>query len=334
MQLYKVGVIGCGYWGPNLARNVTNNPRTALTAVFDVQKERAEALARKLGRGTAVAGREELINMVDVVIVATPVATHFDVAASALEAGKHVILTKPSVTTITQLEALHALAKKSQLTVVVDHTFIYSSAVREIARLVRNGDIGEVYYFDSTRINLGAFQPDVNVLWDLAVHDLSIMQQVIPSRVETVCAVTAANIPGERENVGYLTCKHENGAISHIHVNWLAPAKIRRTIVGGSRKMIVYDDLAADEKIKIYDKGVEVGERLGGVGTALSYRVGGIYCPLVPEREPLAVELEEFIRLVDSRAAGIHSFESVSDLTKILVASDESAKRLGAPVHL
>src|SRR5262249_52662202 len=255
-----VGVIGYGYWGPNLVRNFMEVPDCRVVAVAD---GRADQLKRMAARYPAVQGfldAKEMIAYpaVDLVIVATPVSSHFELAMAALRAGKHVLVEKPMTATTAEALALIDEAAKRRLMLAVDHTFVYTGAVRKIRELVANGSLGDIYYYDSVRVNLGLFQRDVNVIWDLAVHDLAILDYVLGATPVAVNASATGHVAGEPENIAYLSLTFANNLIGHVHVNWLAPVKVRRTLIGGSQKMVVYDDLEPSEKVKIYDKGITV----------------------------------------------------------------------------
>ncbi|MGE0043485.1 MAG: Gfo/Idh/MocA family protein, partial [Vicinamibacterales bacterium] len=248
-----IGVIGLGYWGPNLLRNFAENPDARVVAVSDLRPERlATAAARYPAVRTTTDARSVFSDpAVDAVVIATPVSTHFDLALAALQAGKHVLVEKPLAASVDEGRRLAEAADSRGLVLMVGHTFVYTGAVRKIQALVSSGELGDVYYYDSVRVNLGLFQRDVNVVWDLAVHDLSIMDYVLPARPTAVSATGMSHVAGGTENIAYLTLFFDGRLIAHVHVNWLAPVKIRRTLIGGSQRMIVYDDLEPSEKIKV-----------------------------------------------------------------------------------
>jgi predicted dehydrogenase len=249
--MVKIGVIGYGYWGPNLVRNFAEVKDARVTMVADRRAERLEQVVRRYPGVRTTTDHNDLIGDADVdaVIIATPVDRHFDLAMAALAAGKHVLVEKPIASSSDQASRLVDEAQRRNLVLMVDHTFVYTGAVQKIRDLTRDGDLGDLYYYDSVRINLGLFQHDVNVLWDLAVHDLSIMDYVLQQPVTAVSATGFAHVPGSPENIAYMTMFFDTSLIAHVHVNWLAPVKVRRTLVGGSEKLIVYDDLEASEKI-------------------------------------------------------------------------------------
>ncbi len=258
----RVGVIGCGYWGPNLVRNFARDDRAEVLAVCDMRIERAGRVAREYGVEIATSNPRVVMDHrgIDLVVVATPTRTHYQVAKAAIEAGKHVLVMKPMCDSVERAEELVDLARRRGVLLAVDHTFLFTGAVRKMRDLVTAGDLGDLYYIDSVRINLGLFQSDVNVIWDLAPHDISIIDYLIGGVLpEEVSATAAAHAGSQRENVAYVTLRYGNNVLAHVHVNWLAPAKVRRMIVGGSKRMIIYDDVQPSEKLMVYDKGVTIG---------------------------------------------------------------------------
>ncbi len=278
----------------------------------------------------------DLVNdpAVDAVVVATPVRTHFDIAMAALKAGKHVLVEKPITSTADQARQLIAEAYRRGLVLMVDHTFVYTGAVRKMHELVREPDFGQLHYYDSTRVNLGLFQHDVNVLWDLAVHDLSIMSYVLGDQPVAVSATGQARASGQPEYAAFLTV-YFNNMIAHINVNWLSPVKIRRTLVGGSGKMIVYDDLEAIEKIKLYDKGVTVTKNPEDIHRMLiSYRTGDMWSPKLDETEALTREARHFVECIERGQKPTTSGEQGLELVRILEAADKSLRQRGAPQEL
>jgi predicted dehydrogenase len=256
--LILIGVIGYGYWGPNLVRNCFESKEAQVACVSDLREDRLAVLAGRYPTIKTTRDCRELIEdpSIDAVAIATPVSTHYELALRALQEGKHVLVEKPLASDTGQVQHLMELAKKRNRVLMVDHTFVYTGSVRKIRELVDSGGLGEIYYYDSVRVNLGLFQHDVNVLWYLAVHDLAIMDYVLPFRPCAVSATGLSHVPGGTENIAYLTLFFEGNQIAHIHANWLAPVKLRQTLIGASRKMIVYDDLDQGEKIKVYDKGI------------------------------------------------------------------------------
>ena len=334
--MIKVGVVGYGYWGPNLVRNFMSQDCSEVAMVRDLDAgrlARVTALYPSVRKTTDV---QDLIDdsAVDAVVVATPVRTHFDIAMAALRAGKHVLVEKPITSTADQAQRLIDEAERRGLVLMVDHTFVYTGAVRKMHDLVRQPDFGQLHYYDSTRVNLGLFQHDVNVLWDLAVHDLSIMSYVLGETPQAVSATGQARDPGQPEYAAFLTV-YFNDMIAHINVNWLSPVKVRRTLVGGSGKMIVYDDLEAIEKIKLYDKGVTVTESPEDIHKMLiSYRTGDMWSPKLDETEALTLEARHFVECIERNQKPITSGEQGLELVRILEAADRSLRQRGAPQDL
>src|ERR1051325_4547593 len=255
-----IGVIGYGYWGPNLVRNFMRVPGAQVTAVSDVQPDRLALLQKQHPSILATTNYRDIIQdkNVDAVVIATPVSTHYELADLALKAGKHVLVEKPLTASSIQGLTLIEEAYRRNRVLMVDHTFVYTGAVRKAQELVAKNGLGDIYYYYSVRVKLWLFQHHVNVLSGLAVHDLAIMDSVLPLRPQAVSATGVSHIPGKPENIAYLTLFFDGNLIGHIHVNWLAPVKIRRTLIGGTEKMVVYDDLEPSEKVKVYDKGITV----------------------------------------------------------------------------
>jgi predicted dehydrogenase len=273
---------------------------------------------------------------VGAVVIVTPVSTHFGFAKRALEAGKHVLVSKPLTASSAEARELIDLAASRRLTLLVDHTFVYTGAVQKIHDLVSSGQIGDVYYYDSVRVNLGLFQHDVSVLWDLAVHDLSILDYVLPARPEAVSAVGMRHVDGEPENIAYLTLFFPGRLIAHIHVNWLAPVKVRRTLIGGSKQMIVYDDLEPSEKIKIYDRGISLTDvsAEGVYNLLVSYRTGDMWAPRLEQTEALRLEIAQFLECITTGRAPVTDGESGLRVVRILEAAHQSMREQGRPVSL
>ncbi|MCU1259812.1 MAG: oxidoreductase domain protein [Bryobacterales bacterium] len=335
--MVRLGVIGYGYWGPNLVRNFSEAPGAQVTMVSDMRPDRLMLALRRYPSLKTTSDYRELLRDpdIDAVVIATPVSTHYDLAMKALQAGKHVLVEKPMTATTEQALRLVEEAAVRGLRLMVDHTFTYTSAVRKIKELVAAGSIGEIYYYDSVRVNLGIFQHDVNVLWDLAVHDLSIMDYILPFTPYAVSATGMSHLPGKPENIAYLTLFFEESLIAHIHVNWLAPVKIRRTLIGGNRKMIVYDDLEPSEKVKTYDKGVtfdagaEVKHQM-----LVGYRAGDMWAPHLDVTEALLTEATHFVRCVEGAETPQTSGESGLRVVRILEAATRSIGDRGRPVEL
>lgn len=342
VRTVNVGILGCGYWGPKLARNFARHPNANLVAAGDVVEERAERMGAEFRIPFVTTEAEKVIRnpAVDLVVVATPVWNHYELCRMAIEAGKHVLVMKPLTTRVDQAEELCALAERKGVLLAVDHTFIFTGAVQKIKELVDGDELGELYYFDSVRINLGLFQHDVNVLWDLAPHDVSIMDHLIGRLPDEVSAVGMCHGGSPTENIAYLTVRYGNSFLGHVHVNWLAPAKIRRTIVGGSRKMLVYDDMEPSEKLRIYDKGVSFLTDPDEDTTEphykplVSYRSGDMWVPQIKMQEALAVEVENVVAAIHGRAALTVDGRDGTRVVRILEAAEQSIRSAGAPIRL
>jgi predicted dehydrogenase len=301
--MLKVGVIGYGYWGPNLVRNFMTAPGSVVARVCDLREERLSSLEKLYPSLKTCTDSAELINdpQIDAVVIATPVFSHFDLALAALRAGKHVLVEKPLAAKSDQARRLVDEAAARKLVLLVDHTFVYTPAVRKIRELITLGQLGQIYYYDAVRVNLGLFQHDVNVIWDLAIHDLSIMDAVLPDKPVAISATGISHVPGQPENVAYITLFFQSAQIAHVHVNWLTPVKVRHTLIGGSDKMILYDDLEPSEKLKVYDKGINVTPGPEDVYKMLvSYRLGDMWAPQLDHTEALQTEARHFIDCIET----------------------------------
>jgi predicted dehydrogenase len=335
--MITVGVIGYGYWGPNLVRNFAEAPGGRVGFVTDLRAGRlSHVTARHPAVKTSTDYRELLSDpSVDAVAIATPVSSHFDIAMAALRAGKHVLVEKPITSTSEQALTLIEEAARRRLILMVDHTFVYTSAVSKIRELTQRGDLGEIYYYDSVRINLGLFQHDVNVLWDLAVHDLSIMDFVLGQTPMSVSATGLAHVPGQPENIAYMTMFFDGRLIAHVHVNWLAPVKVRRTLLGGSRRMIVFDDLEASEKIKVYDRGISVNPSAENVYQMLiGYRAGDMWSPQLALTEALQTEARHFFDCIEHNRTPTTDGHAGLRVVNLLEAATRSMAEKGALVPL
>lgn len=335
--MINIGVIGYGYWGPNLVRNFGQATGARVVAVCDQQANRRTQVEAVYPAISTFASTSEMYSRsdLDAVAIATPVSSHYDLALAALRANKHVFVEKPFTATVQQAEHLIEEAEKRGLTLMVDHTFLYTGAVRKIRELVGNGSLGKLYYYDSVRVNLGLFQHDVNVLWDLAVHDLAIMDYVLGQRPNAISATGVAHIPGQPENMAYLTCYFEDNLIAHFHVNWLAPVKVRRTLVSGSEKMIVYDDIEPSEKVKVYDKGVTLETQPEKIYQLLvGYRSGDMYAPQVNLIEALQIEAQHFVDCIVQRRRPLSDGQAGWRITRILEAASRSMAQRGQPIEL
>ena len=332
-----IGVIGYGYWGPNLVRNFVEVPDASVVSVSDLNPKRLELVRSRYPSVETTTDLSELLtdSRIDAIAIATPVSTHFELALRALRAGKHVLVEKPMATTSEQVLRLVEEATRRNLVLMVDHTFVYTGAVRKIKELVTSHHLGDIYYYDSARINLGLFQHDVNVLWDLAVHDLSIMDYVLPSQPRAVCATGINHIFGEPANIAYLTLFFDGSLIAHIHANWLSPVKLRRTLIGGSRNMIVYDDLEPSEKIKVYDRGIAVNNQPENLYQMLiGYRTGDMWSPQLDTTEALRAETQHFVRCIEGSERPITNGETGFRVVEILEAATQSMAKRGRLVEL
>ncbi|HVF46570.1 MAG TPA: Gfo/Idh/MocA family oxidoreductase [Pyrinomonadaceae bacterium] len=332
----KVAVIGAGYWGPNLIRNFLSLDDIDAVVACDVDEERL-AKMRKLFHGIETSTDHADITCrdeIDVVVIATPVSAHYEIAKNALLAGKHVFIEKPMTASVAEAEELIELARSRRLVLFVDHTFIYTGAVRKMKEIITSGRLGEIYYFDSVRINLGLFQHDVNVIWDLAPHDLSIMDYLLERPARSVSAIGACHVGNGLEDIAYLTLEFDNNLIAHFHVNWLAPMKIRKTLIGGTRSMIVYDDTEASEKIKIYDKGIDVTTREGVYNTLVQYRTGDMLSPKLDQQEALAVGARHFVDCIKNGTKPLTDGQAGLNVVRILEASAISIKNRGEQIKL
>lgn len=337
--MINFGVIGYGYWGPNLVRNLAEAKGARVVAVSDLRAERRALVERRFPGVRTTADGHEIATAADIdaVVIATPVSTHFELALAALEAGKHVLVEKPMTQTAEQSLRLIEVAERTGRVLMVDHTFIYTGAVRKLAEMVKGGDLGEVYYYDSARVNLGLFQHDVDVLWDLAVHDLSIMDHLLDAEPVAVSANGISHVPGSPENIAYLTLFYDCNTISHINVNWLAPVKVRRTLIGGSSKMVVYDDLEPSEKIKVYDKGITVTgntSRESIYEMLIGYRTGDMWCPKLDGREALAIEIDHFVDCIETGARPVTDGALGLRVVRQLEAASRSMRERGRPIDI
>jgi predicted dehydrogenase len=336
-----VGIVGYGYWGPNLARNFQEAPGARVVAISDLRPERLAQVQDRFPEARVTTDFRELLAdpNVDAVVIATPVSTHYSLALAALQAGKHVLVEKPLASSSKQARELIDTAERLGRTLMVDHTFVYTGAVQKIKDLVDSGQLGRLYYYDSVRINLGLFQHDISVMWDLAVHDLAIMDYVLDRVPRAAAAIGVAHIPGRPVNMGYLTCFFDDDLIAHLHVNWLAPVKVRRTLISGDRQMIVYDDVEPSEKIKVYDKGITVTNGLGnGMEPAhdllVGYRAGDMMAPQISLTEALRVEAQHFVECIRTGRRPLTDGWSGLRVIQVLEAAERSLADSGSPVEL
>ncbi|MGH9543520.1 MAG: Gfo/Idh/MocA family protein [Terriglobales bacterium] len=333
--MIRFGVLGYGYWGPNVVRNLRKLERSQVAAICDKSEKARRRAAQDHPGVPVVSDPAELIAApdVDVIAVITPVWSHFEMAQAALEAGKHVFVEKPFTSTTAQAERLIELAARRRLSIMVDHTFLFTGAVRKIRQLVQEGTLGKLLYYDSTRVNLGLFQHDVNVLWDLAPHDLSIMSHLIAAKPQAVVATGEHHLNGHAD-VAYMTVYFPDNIIAHINVNWLSPVKVRTTLIGGEKKMVVWNDLEADEKIKVYDKGVQMGNGQGLYDLLVSYRSGDMWAPKVEPNEALSTELNYFFDCLERGEQPHNDGAAGLEVVRMLEAADRSLHERGQLVEL
>jgi predicted dehydrogenase len=335
--MIRIAVVGLGYWGPNLARNFSACPGTKLHSICDRDKSRLAALGLTYPAAKACEDLGEVLSNpeVDAVAIATPVRTHSELAEAALRAGKHVLIEKPMTHSVETAEKLVALAKEKGLVCMVDHVFIYSPAVRKMKEILDSGAIGELFFIDSVRINLGLFQHDVNVLWDLAPHDLSIVDFLVGRVPRSVSAFGSVHASKSIEDVAYLNLDFGNGLIANFHVNWLSPVKVRHFLVGASRKSILYNDLDASEPLKIYDRGVVVnGDLEARRNVLVDYRSGDVLSPHIGKEEPLRVMVEHFADCIEHGKKPLSSAEEGLRVVRILEAAQQSIKAQGGRITL
>ncbi|OGU56966.1 MAG: oxidoreductase [Ignavibacteria bacterium RIFOXYA12_FULL_35_25] len=326
----NVGIIGLGYWGPNLVRNFLAQKNVEKVIAFDQRAERLDIIKTKSPFVSVTKSFEDMLKSdIDAVVIATPVQAHFSFAKQALEAGKHIWVEKPFTSTSQQAEELLELADKKNLRIFVDHTFIYTGAVRKMKEIVVKGELGKILHFDSVRINLGLFQQDINVIWDLAPHDLSIMNYVLSDLKPTaVSANGIANYNG-KENIAHISLYFEENCFAHFHVNWTSPVKIRRMIVGGDKKMLVFDDMENFEKIKVYDAGVDIKNTASIYEALVQYRLGDMYSPKVMQTEALELAAKEFLDSINENRDPLTSGKDGLEVVKILEVADLSLQNKG-----
>ncbi|MCP4549097.1 MAG: Gfo/Idh/MocA family oxidoreductase [bacterium] len=335
--MITLGVIGTGYWGPNLVRNFINQPNATVSAISDLSRDRLQHMSSLYPHLKTTQDYRELIDDpgIDAIVIATPVRAHFKLAKEALEAGKHVFLEKPLTDSSEDSLALVNLAKQNNLVGMVGHTFLYSPSVLKIKELLDAGDLGDIHYVSTTRVNLGLFQDDINVVWDLAPHDISIFNLLLNSVPEKVHAVGHSYIQPDIEDVGFLTFSYPGGRLAHIHVSWLDPNKIRKTTLVGSKKMLVYDDCSNLEKIRVYDKGVDVHRHYDTFGEfQLAYRFGDIHIPKLQDGEPLKAETAHFLECITDNVECRSSFAHGHQVVKALETACESIRCGGREIAI
>jgi predicted dehydrogenase len=334
--MVNLGVIGYGYWGPNVARNFNSCPAARLVTICDLDENRLKLAKSTFPFVKVSANPNDLLNSDDIqaIAIVTPVFTHYELAKAALDKGKHVFIEKPFTSNVRQAEELINLAHAKSLKIMVDHTFLFTGAVRKIREIVNSGELGSLFFYDSTRINLGLFQHDINVVWDLAPHDFSIMNYVLGKHPVAISAQGTDHFGTGIEDVAYIAAHFSNGFIGHFHCNWLSPVKIRKTLISGDKKMLVWDDLESDEKIKIYDRGVEFKDGAGIHKLLVSYRSGDMYAPKIPVTEALTLEAGYFLECIEKNIEPHNNGEAGLQVVRMLEATDMSLKGGGAKIKI
>jgi predicted dehydrogenase len=329
----RVGVLGYGYWGPNLARNIAETDGLCLAVIADERADRRAAAARRHAGVKVADSAASAINAdaIDAVVIATPLGTHFPLARAAIEAGKHVLVEKPLAASRREAETLGELAAKHGVRLMVDHTFVYNGAVRRIRGIIDSGELGDLLYLDSVRVNLGLFQSDSNVIWDLAAHDLAVMDYLVDERPASVSANGSSMAGFAHENIAYITVHFANGFLGHFHVNWLAPVKIRQMLIGGRQRMLVYDDMDPREKVRVYDKGVDfsVQDYEARRQILVSYRTGDMYAPKHDRREALSLVAAEFAAAIAERREPTTGAAAGIRVVSMLEAAEKSLHNEG-----
>jgi predicted dehydrogenase len=335
--MIKIGVIGYGYWGPNLVRNFAETAQATVAAVADLDQKKLAAVQRRYPSVKTTTNFQDLLKDpgIDAIAIATPVSSHFELGMAALKAGKHLWIEKPMTETSLQARKLVDEAARRQRVLIVDHTFLYTGAVRKIAEIIKKGDLGRMYYYDSIRVNLGLFQRDVSVISDLAVHDFSILDHLLDERPIAVSASGTNHFPGTPANLAYITLFYGSGTIAHINVNWLAPVKVRQILIGGSTKMITYDDLEPSEKIKIYDKGVSFTDDAEQIyQMRVGYRAGDMWAPALDTTEALRVEGEHFIDCINHGKEPLTNGQLGLRVVELIEAATSSMRGRGETLYI
>jgi predicted dehydrogenase len=329
------GVIGYGYWGPNIVRNLATLDDSQVLAIAEISPAARKRAQKAYPSARVTSSAQEVVASpeIDAIAVVSPVWTHYELTKAALLNGKHVFVEKPFTSNTAQGEELIELAQRKNLTIMVDHTFLFTGAVTKIRHLLDEGTLGQLYYYDSTRVNLGLFQHDINVMWDLAPHDLSIMDYLIKTTPEAVVATGQSHLNGH-EDVAYMTIYFPENVIAHINVNWLSPVKVRMTLIGGEKRMLVWNDLENDEKVKVYDKGVDITNREGVYRALVSYRSGDMWAPQVEQVEALQREMKYFVECISSGRKPFNDGCAGLRVVKMLEAASESLSKRGSLVYL
>lgn len=332
--MIKIAIIGFGYWGPNLVRNFFNTKNCTVSFVADLRQERLKIVNGLYPTIKTTTSIDDVFNNsdIDAVVIATPVFTHYDLAKKALLNGKNVLIEKPMTSSSAQANELIEIAEKQKKLLMVDHTFLYNGAVQKIKKLIGDGSVGTVNYFDSTRINLGLFQPDINVLWDLAVHDISILLHLISEKPFSVQATGISHTNNNIENIAYMTVNYQAGIIAHFNCSWSSPVKIRQILIGGTQKMILYNDMEPTEKVKIYDTGYSVKSDEDKMKILVDYRTGDIYAPKIEMKEALAGMAADFVNSIMNTTSPVSDCKTGMTVVRILEAASESLKNKGKEI--
>ena len=331
----RVGVVGYGYWGPNILRNLTATPGVTPVMLADQDEKRLAKAHMQYPALETTTDVDQLFGRddVDAIAVVTPVSTHHALAKRALESGKHVLVEKPMTATVAEAEDLVHVAARQQRCLMVDHTFLYNPAIQAVRQLIAAGQLGEILYYDSTRINLGLFQRDVSVIWDLGPHDFAIMDYLLGQYPTSLTAV-GSTFGRAQTSVAFVVAKFADSTLAHFHLNWMSPTKVRRIIIGGTQKMVVYDMALPEEQVKVYDKGVDFIEHAGVHQTLVQYRIGDMHCPQIPNTEPLALVCQEFAGAIRDGRPPLTDGAAGLRVVRLLTAAERSLERDGSPVLL
>jgi predicted dehydrogenase len=334
--MIKIGVIGYGYWGPNLVRNFSGVKNAIVKYVADARIERLNIVKNIYPTIITTQNVEDLFadNDLDAILIATPVFGHFELAKKALLSGKHVVIEKPMTATVAEANELIDIAQRNNKVLMVDHTFLYTGAVHKIKQLISTNELGKLNYYDSTRINLGLFQPDVNVVWDLAPHDISILYHLTDERPISVCATGVAHLNNGMENIAYVTLNFQSNMIAHFSCSWSSPVKIRKILVGGDKKMVLFDDNEITEKVKVYDTGYSAKDDEERQRILIDYRVGDIYVPKLETKEALAGMANDFVNAIINGSEPVSNWKSGLDVVKVLEAAQHSIKQNGSEIKI
>jgi predicted dehydrogenase len=334
-DLVRMGVIGYGYWGPNIVRNFHLQEGSRVVAICDSSPDALKRVQQPYPSMVVTSESRDLLTSseIDAVAIVTPVGTHYELAKAALENGKHVFVEKPFTSTSAQAEELIELAERKKLKIMVDHTFLFTGAVKQIEQFICDGTLGKLYYYDSARVNLGLFQHDVNVIWDLAAHDLAIINYLIKEKPQALVATGEQHL-NDLADIAFLTIYYHSNIIGHVNVNWLSPVKVRTTLIGGEKKMLIWNDLEADEKIKIYERGVAITPGEARYQTLVSYRTGDMWAPRVEQVEALKIEAAYFVDCVLNDKKPFNDGIAGLEVVRMLEAADRSLQQKGKIVLL